>query len=421
MAPIFDQLWIDADLATLVPTPDDAYGVVEDGAVGLRGDRIAWVGTRSELGDAPARLARDVRSAGGGWITPGLIDCHTHAVFGGNRALEFAARLEGESYESLARKGGGILGTVRATREASTDDLAAAAARRLTTLAGEGVTTVEVKSGYGLTVRDELRMLEAAHRAGAAAGVRIEGTLLGLHALPPEFAEDRAGYVRLAVEEMLPAAVEQGGVRAADAFLEGIAFEPEEVETWFGAARDAGLTLRLHADQLADGGGAALAARWGATSADHLEYTPPEAASAMADSGTVAVLLPGAFLVLGETRKPPIDAFRTAGVPMAVATDLNPGSSPVLSLRLAMNLACTLFGLTPAEALAGVTCHAARALGLDDRGRLAEGLLADLAVWEPNHPAELSYWLGGPPPLRTRLVGGRETAPGTEAPGAVDR
>lgn len=217
MAPIFDQLWIDADLATLVPTPDDAYGVVEDGAVGLRGDRIAWVGPRSELGDAPGRLAREVRSAGGGWITPGLIDCHTHAVFGGNRALEFAARLGGESYESLARKGGGILGTVRATREASTDDLAAAAARRLTTLAGEGVTTVEVKSGYGLTVRDELRMLEAAHRAGAAAGVRIEGTLLGLHALPPEFARDRAGYVRLAVEEMLPAAVEQGGVRAADA------------------------------------------------------------------------------------------------------------------------------------------------------------------------------------------------------------
>ena len=420
MDPTFDQLWIDADLATLVPAGEDAYGVVEDGAVGILGDQITWVGPRAELPADPDRLARVVRSAGGGWITPGLIDCHTHAVFGGNRALEFAARLGGESYESLARRGGGILGTVRATRATSTEELAAATARRLAVLAGEGVTTVEVKSGYGLTVRDELRMLEAARRAGETAGVQVEGTLLGLHALPPEFADDRAGYLRLAVEEMLPAAVEQGGVRAADAFLEGIAFGVDEVETWFDAARSAGLGLRLHADQLADGGGAALASRWGAWSADHLEYTPPEAAATMAAAGTVAVLLPGAYLVLGETRKPPIAAFRAAGVPMAVATDLNPGSSPVLSLRLAMNLACTLFGLTPAEALAGVTCHAARAMGLEDRGRLAPGLRADLAVWEPNHPAELSYWLGGPPPLRTRILGGRETAPGAGAPGAAE-
>lgn len=403
---MFDQLWIDADLATLERTQDDPWGVVPDGAVGIRGDRIAWVGPRVELPGAAETLAPVVHSAGGGWITPGLIDCHTHAVFGGNRAQEFAARLAGESYESLARKGGGILSTVEATRNASTAELAAGAARRLRVLAAEGVTTVEVKSGYGLRLSDELRMLEAGAQAGAMARVRVEGTFLPLHALPPEFRDDRTGFVEVVAESWLPAAAETGRVRAVDAFLEEIAFTPGEVAAVFRVARELGLGLRLHADQLADGGGAALAAEWGAWSADHLEYAAPRGVEAMGRAGTVAVLLPGAFLVLGETRRPPVQAFRDAGVPIAVATDLNPGSSPVLSLRLAMSLACTLFRLTPAEALAGVTVNAARALGLDDRGRLSPGLLADLAVWEPNHPAELSYWIGGPPPLRARVLGG---------------
>lgn len=414
---MFDQLWIDADLATLEGTLDDPWGVVVDGALGIQGDRIAWVGPRSELVGSPEDLAREVHSAGGGWITPGLIDCHTHAVFGGHRASEFAARLAGESYESLARKGGGILRTVEATRRASTEELAAGAARRLQGLAADGVTTVEIKSGYGLTLQDELRMLEAAARAGAMARVRVEGTFLPLHALPPEFDADRAGFLRQVRESWLPAAAETGRVRAVDAFLEEMAFAPQEVAGVFQSAAELGLGLRLHADQRSDGGGAALAAEWGCWSADHLEYADAEGVEAMARAGTVAVLLPGAFLVLGETHRPPVQALRDAGVPMAVATDLNPGSSPVLSLRLAMNLACTLFRLTPAEALAGVTWNAARALGLDDRGRLRRGLLADLAVWEPSHPAELSYWLGGPPPLRMRVLGGRIETPGAGAPG----
>ncbi|MEJ2538564.1 MAG: imidazolonepropionase [Gemmatimonadota bacterium] len=404
---MFDQIWIDAHLATMVPHPGDPYGVVEDGALGIEGDRIAWAGPRSDLPGSPGALAERVHSAEGGWITPGLIDCHTHAVFGGTRVEEFTARLAGESYESLARKGGGIMATVRATRAATTDELVAGTARRLGALVQDGVTTVEVKSGYGLTLADELRLLEVAARAGDAAAVRVEGTLLALHALPPEYAGDRRGYLRMVVDKMLPAAVASGHARAVDAFLEEMAFTRAEVREVLTVARDLGLGLHLHADQLSDGGGAGLAASLGAWSADHLEYASPEGVRALAASDTVAVLLPGAFLVLGETRRPPVAAFRREGVPMAVATDLNPGSSPVLSLRLAMNLGCTLFGLTPAEALEGVTRNAARALGLNDRGRLEAGLLADLAVWEPNHPAELSYWIGGPPPLQCRVVAGR--------------
>jgi imidazolonepropionase len=270
---------------------------------------------------------------------------------------------------------------------------------------------VEVKSGYGLTLKDELRMIDAAARAGQAAAVRVEATLLALHALPEEHIGDRPGYLRMVVESLLPAVAASGEVRAVDAFLEEMAFRTTEVRTFLEAARDLGLGLHLHADQLSDGGGARLAASLGAWSADHLEYTSPEGVSELAGSGTVAVLLPGAFLMLGETRRPPVAALRGEGVPMAVATDLNPGSSPVLSLRLAMNLGCTLFGLTPAEALAGVTWNAARALGLDDRGRLEAGLLADLAVWEIDHPAELCYWMGGPSPLRCRILGGRLEEP----------
>lgn len=403
---MYDTLWIDADLATMVPG-GEPYGAVRDGAVAVRDGRIAWVGAASALDGPPETLALEVRSAGGRWMTPGLVDCHTHAVFGGNRAREFEARLGGESYESLARRGGGILSTVRETRRASEEELTRSAADRLRDLAACGVTTAEVKSGYGLTLEAELKMLRAAHAAGRMAGVDVAGTLLALHAVPPEFREERAGYVALATEEILPAAVEEGLVTAADAFLEGIAFEAGEVEQHFMRAREFGLTLRLHADQLQDGEGARHAARWGAASADHLEYTSARGAAAMAASSVTAVLLPGAFLVLGEERRPPVDAFRKEGVNMAVATDLNPGSSPVRSLVLAMNLACVLFGLTPEESLAGVTRNAARAVGLSDRGVLAPGARADLAVWDVAHPSELSYWLGGTAPLHRRILAGQ--------------
>lgn len=404
---MFDTLWLDANLATMAPDAG-AYGALPDGALGIRGGRIAWVGPRSELPGPPETLARVVRSAQGGWITPGLVDCHTHAVFAGNRAGEFEARLRGESYESLARKGGGILGTVRATRAASTEALVHLASGRLRDLADDGVTTVEVKSGYGLTVEDELRMLRAGREAGEDVGMDVQGTLLALHAVPPEFQDRREAYLDLAIREMIPRAVEEGLASGADAFLEGIAFSAREIEPFFRAARDAGLTVRLHADQLRDGNGGEWAARWGAASADHLECTSPHGVRAMADGGVTAVLLPGAYVVLGETRKPPVSLFREAGVPMAVGTDLNPGSSPLRSIRLAMNLACVVFGLTPEEALAGATRNGARALGLGDRGVLAPGLRADLAVWAVDHPAELSYWLGGRAPLLARVREGVE-------------
>lgn len=402
---MFDTLWIDAHLATMTPGPT-AYGAIRDGAVGVRDGAIAWVGPQARLPGPPETLARRIRSAGGGWITPGLVDCHTHAVFGGNRAREFEARLRGESYESIARRGGGILSTVTATREAATEELAASAALRLRDLAADGVTTAEVKSGYGLTVEDELRMLRAARDAGAEARVDVCGTLLALHALPPEYRDRRGAYLALATEEMIPRAAEEGLATAADAFLEGIAFTAGEIEPYFARARELGLVLRLHADQLGDGDGGAHAARWRAASADHLEYTSRAGVEAMASAGVTAVLLPGAFLVLGETRNPPVAAMREAGVAMAVATDLNPGSAPVRSLRLAMNLACVLFGLTPEEALAGATRNAAGAMGLGDRGTLEPGKRADLAVWDVEHPAELSYWLGGSAPLRARVLEG---------------
>ncbi|UCC25977.1 MAG: imidazolonepropionase [Gemmatimonadales bacterium] len=402
---MFDSLWVDAHLATMIPGPEP-YGSIRDGAVGIRGGHIAWIGRRADLPGTPGALARQVHSAEGGWITPGLIDCHTHAVFGGNRAQEFEARLRGISYAELARQGGGILSTVRATRAASREELTRGAAFRLQDLATDGVTTVEVKSGYGLTVADELRMLRAAREAGPMAGVEVKGTLLALHAVPPEFSGRRDAYLDLAANEMLPAALGEGLITAVDAFLEGIAFAPREVEPFFRRARDAGLVLRLHADQLEDGDGGRYAAEWGAASADHLEYTSDDGARAMGRAGVTAVLLPGAYLVLGAERRPPVASFRNHGVDMAVATDLNPGSSPVRSLRLAMNLACTLFGLTPEEALCGVTRHAASAMGLSDRGQLREGLRADLAIWGVDHPSELSYWLGGASPLLARVKAG---------------
>jgi len=401
-APV-DALWVDVNLATM--TPDgEPYGAVADAALAVRDGSIAWLGPQGLLPDGMERAAGVVHEGGGRWITPGLIDCHTHLLFGGDRSAEFEARLAGESYESIARRGGGIRSTVEATKAASDEALVAAALRRVGVLARGGVTTVEIKSGYGLEPAEELRLLRLIGRVAEAAPVAVRPTLLALHALPP--GADRDVYVRAICEDLVPRAAAEGLARTVDAFLEGIAFTAEECARLFEAARAHGLDVRLHADQLSDGGGAALAARFGARSADHLEYANREGAEAMAAAGTAAVLLPGAFLVLGETRRPPVDAFREAGVAMAVATDANPGSSPLLDLRLAMGLACSLFGLTPEEALAGATRVAARVLGLEDRGVLRVGARADLAVWDVDHPRELAYWMGGDP-LRELVVGGR--------------
>jgi imidazolonepropionase len=381
-------------------------GILEDGALVVSGGRIQWVGPVEELRDTEFSGVEDRIDLDGRLLTPGLIDCHTHLVFGGNRAGEFRRRLEGATYEQIAREGGGILSTVRATREASEADLLGGAVTRMRDLAAAGVTTVEVKSGYGLDLATELKMLRVARQAGERAGLRVRTTLLAAHALPPEFSRDRAGYLELVVEEILPAVVREGLADAVDAFCEGIAFSVEECARVFEAARATGLRIRLHADQLSDGGGAALAARFGAASADHLEYTSLDGVSAMAGAGTVAVLLPGAFYFLGEDRSPPIRAFREAGVPMAVATDLNPGSSPLKSLLLAMNQAAVFFGLTEEEIVKGVTRIPAGVLGMDGHaGILAPGAWADLAVWDLEDPVELIYWMGGSP-LHASYVGG---------------
>lgn len=406
----WDTVWLGASVATFDPARPGPWGALHDAAVGVKNGRIVWLGPLTELPERPDEVAAEVRSVPGCWITPGLIDCHTHAVFGGDRADEFAARLGGESYEAIARAGGGIRSTVSATRGATDDQLRAAAEARLRDLAREGVTTVEVKSGYDLTTDGEIRMLDVAHAAGRRAGVEIQGTLLGLHALPPEFEGDRAGYIELVAREMVPRAAAEGRARQVDAFVEGIAFTAAECAPVFEAARAAGLGLRVHADQLSDAGGAALAGRWGAASADHLERTSEEGVGALAAGGCVAVLLPGAYLTLRDDVPPPVTGFRQQGVPMAVASDLNPGSSPVRSLRTSASLACSLFGLTPAEALAGVTREAARALQLDDRGVLSVGRRADLAIWEVERLEELVYWIGGDL-LLGRVVEGIEDAP----------
>jgi imidazolonepropionase len=372
----------------------EPYGAVRNAALAVRAGRIAWVGPEadlpSELADLPTLDAR------GGWVTPGLVDCHTHLVFGGDRAGEFERRLQGATYEEIARAGGGILSTVRATRAASESELVEAGEGRLGLLARRGVTTVEIKSGYGLEVDSELRMLRVAQTLGERTGVRVRTTLLGAHALPPEYRDDRDAYVRLVCEEMIPAAARAGLADAVDAFCEEIAFSPEECGRVFDAAAAHGLAVRLHADQRTDQGGAALAARHGARSADHLEHTDEDGVRAMAAAGTVAVLLPGAAHFLRDTAVPPVAAFRAHGVPMAVATDLNPGSSPLLDPVLTLSLACLLFRLTPEEALAGMTRVAAGVLGLErEIGTVEVGKWADLAVWDVAHPAELAYWMGG--------------------------
>ncbi len=389
-----------ATLATMT----DGYGLIRDAAVALDGDRIAWAGPMADL--PAAHRALPEHDAGGRLVTPGLIDCHTHAVFGGHRAVEFELRLKGASYEEVARAGGGILSTVTATRAASEDALLASALPRVDQLIASGATTIEVKSGYGLTVADELKMLRAARRIAGQRAVTVRTTHLAAHAIPPEYKGRAKAYIAEVAIPSLRTAHAEGLVDAVDAFCENIAFSVEELTPLFVEARSLGLPVKLHAEQLTDQHGAAFAARHGALSVDHLEYLSADGIAAIAASGSVAVILPGAFYTLRETQAPPIAALRATGVPMAVATDLNPGSSPMASLTLAMNMACTLFRMTPEEALLGTTAHAACALGLVDRGRIAPGLRADLCIWDADHPAELAYRIGATA-LHTRIFGGR--------------
>lgn len=397
MGETWDTLWVDVNLATMVEG-EAPYGAVRDGAVGVSAGRLAFVGPKKDLPGMAPSLAQTVRHGQGRWITPGLIDCHTHLVYGGNRAHEFEQRLAGASYEEIARAGGGILSTVAATREATQAQLLVSALIRLDRMLAEGVTTIEVKSGYGLDLGTELKMLRVARRLGEERPVSVRTTLLGAHALPPEFAGRPDDYVNLVCREIIPAAAEAGLADAVDAFCETIGFTPEQTARVFDAAAAHQLAVKLHAEQMSDQRGAQLATRYSALSADHLEYVSPEGVEAMARAGTVAVLLPGAFYVLQETRKPPIETFRRFGVTMAVSTDCNPGSSPVTSLLLMVNMACVLFGLTVEEALAGVTRHAARALGLSQsRGTLEVGKVADLVVWDIESPADLAYAVGANP------------------------
>jgi imidazolonepropionase len=382
----WDLLLTDAHIATLRQRAPD-YGAIEDGAVAIAQGSIAWVGAAADL---PAGSAAETRSLGGRWVTPALIDCHTHLVFGGDRAGEYERRLRGASYEEIAAEGGGILSTVRATREAGEEQLFNDALPRLQALAREGVATVEIKSGYGLDLDSELKMLRVARRLGESTGLSVRTTLLAAHTVPPEFADDADSYIDFIIEEIMPAAVDANLADAVDAYCESIAFDAAQIERLFTRARDLGLRVKLHADQLSDGGGAKLAARFGALSADHLEYASQDGVRAMADSGTAAVLLPGAYLTLNEKQVPPVGELRDNNIPIALATDCNPGTSPLSSIHVA-----------------GVTREAARALGLGhDRGTLEAGKRADLAIWDLAHPRQLSYWLGEQP-LPDLLIAGR--------------
>ncbi|MCW3848237.1 imidazolonepropionase [Sphingomonas sp. LB-2] len=393
MATPADRLWKNARLATM-----SGAGVVERGAVAAKDGRIAYAGP-----EAGAPDAAEIVDCDGRWITPGLIDCHTHLIHAGNRAREFELRLQGATYEEIARAGGGIVSTMQATRAASEAELVTESLPRLDALMAEGVTTVEIKSGYGLTLDDELKMLRAARALGEARGVRVRTTFLGAHAVPPEYRDDPEAYVDLICGTMIPAL---GGLAdAVDAYCEGIGFSPAQTDRIFAAARAHGLPVKLHAEQLSNSQGAAIAARHAALSADHLEYLDQAGVAAMAAAGTVAVLLPGAFYFMRETKLPPVEMLRAAGVPIALATDCNPGTSPLTSPLLVMNMGATLFRLTVEECLAGVTRNAARALGLDDLGTLEMGKACDLAIWDIESPAELVYRIGFNP-LHARVMGG---------------
>ena len=383
-------LWQHCHVATMA---GGKYSIIEDAAMVTAGSLIEWVGPRSQ---APTADYAQVHDLQGAWVTPGLIDCHTHTVFGGNRSGEFEQRLEGVSYAEIAAKGGGIASTVRATRAASEDELFLSAEKRLRSLLRDGVTTVEIKSGYGLDLANERKMLRVARRLGDALPVSVRATCLAAHALPPEYKDRADAYIEHICTEMLPALAAEGLVDAVDAFCEYLAFSPEQVERVFKVAQQLGLPVKLHAEQLSSLHGSSLAARYQALSADHLEFMTEEDAIAMAESGTVAVLLPGAFYFLRETQLPPMEALRKHGVKIAIASDLNPGTSPGLSLRLMLNMACTLFRMTPEEALAGVTLHAATALGMGEtHGSLEPGKVADFVAWNIDRPADLAYWLGG--------------------------
>ncbi|MCC5903114.1 MAG: imidazolonepropionase [Halomonas sp.] len=391
------HLWRDISVFDGLRTLPEPMAVITEGA------RVTLLTPMRKFNEQLANSC--IEMGHGGVMTPGLVDCHTHLVFGGSRAEEFEARLEGASYEEIAKRGGGILSTVRATREASEDTLLMLAKPRLEALIADGVTTVEIKSGYGLTVKDELKMLRVARRLGEILPVNVVTTLLGAHALPPEYKDDSDGYIDLVCQEMIPAAVAEGLADAVDVFCEKIAFSVAQCERVFEAAQRHGLPIKAHAEQLSNLGGTAMAARHGALSADHIEYLDDTGIAAMREAGSVAVILPGAFHTLRETQQPPIAALRKAGVPMAVATDANPGSSPLFMPTLMLNLACTLFRMTPQEALAGMTAHGASALGLKEQGRIYEGAAADLCVWNVESPAELAYAVQ-PGRLRQRLLQG---------------
>lgn len=395
-----DHLWYGADIVTM---QDGRYNIIEQGAIAVSGEEIVWVGPYAQSAQIQACQRTDL---GGGIVTPGLVDCHTHLVFGGDRSHEFEQRLNGVSYSEIAAQGGGILSTVRATRSASLAQLVGSARQRLEYLLVEGVTTVEIKSGYGLEVASELRMLQAIRQLGQQVNVQIEATCLAAHAVPPEFQHQPDAWVDVICEQLLPQVAAEGLADAVDAFCEHLAFSPDQVRRVFTAAQRLGLPVKLHAEQLSSLGGSTLAAEFNALSADHVEFATESDVAAMARHGTVAVLLPGAYYMLRETQRPPVELFRRYQVPMALASDANPGTSPALSLRLMLNMGCTLFGLTPEEALAGVTLHGARALGLAERqGSLEAGKRADFVHWPLARPAELVYWLGGQLPCRVIFRG----------------
>ncbi len=392
--PKCDRSWLDVHLVTMDPQNEGAYGPLKNHAIGVAQGKISFIAAMSQVD--PSALTGELIEGRGRWLTPGLIDCHTHLIYGGHRANEFEQRQQGVGYEEIARAGGGILSTVRSTRALSEEVLMDQARPRLETLMNEGVTTVEIKSGYGLSVADELKMLRAARGLALQYPVNIRTTLLAAHVVPPEFKEHPDAYVDLICEDLIPQVAQQQLAEAVDVFCEDIAFSIEQTERIFQVALDWNLGIKVHAEQLSAGGAAALAARYGAWSADHLEYLDEPGVLALQAAGTVAILLPGAFYFLRETRKPPVDLLRRHGVPMALATDLNPGTSPLASLQLMMNMGCTLFGLTPEEALAATTRNAARGLGLNERlGTLTVGMDADMLLWEIEHPAQLAYQLGG--------------------------
>lgn len=391
----WDCLITDCHVASMAGA--EGYGEIHNAAIGVQEGRIAWIGREEDLPDS-AEDALDEVALNGAWITPGLIDCHTHLVYGGQRANEFEMRLHGASYEEISKAGGGIVSTVKATRAASLEELVASAGKRLESLLEEGVTTIEIKSGYGLDLDTERRMLLAARQLEAEYPVNVVTTCLAAHALPPEYVGRQGAYVDLVCDTIIPTLAQEGLVDAVDAFCEKIAFTPAETERVFQTAQKLRLPVKLHAEQLSDQKGAVLAAKYEALSADHVEYVGEDGVEAMAKAGTVAVLLPGAFYCLRETKVPPIDLFRRHGVKMAISTDSNPGTSPTLSLRLMLSMACAFFRLTPQEALRGATINAAAALGIDDtHGSLERGKVADLCVWQIEQPAELAYWIGGNP------------------------